>query len=101
MSTDVFTQLKQKLLACLLALSIPCLLAIDSMQARKYTKLEQEVVSLERKQKELVEQNKKLITSISILSSSDRIEKIAVENLGMRRAVSSEIIRIDVKDSKK
>ena len=52
MSTDVFMQLKQKLLACLLALSIPGLLAIDSMQARKYTKLEQEVISLEKKQKD-------------------------------------------------
>ena len=101
MNTDDLKQFKQKLIACTLALSIPALLAIDSMQARKYTKLEQEVASLERKQKDLVEQNKKLITSISILSSSDRIEKIAVETLGMRKAASSEIVRIEVKDGRK
>ena len=101
MSTDDFKQLKQKLLACSLALSIPLLLAVDSIQARRYTKLEQEVASLERKQKDLVEQNKKLITSISILSSSDRIEKIASEHFGMRKASSNEIVRIEVKDGKR
>ena len=101
MSTEELKLFKQKLIACGFAMSIPLLLAVDSMQARRYTKLEQGVTALERKQKDLVEQNKKLITSISILSSSERIEKIASEHFGMRKATSSEIVRIDVKDGKK
>ena len=49
-------------------------------------------------------ENKKLITDISLLSSSDRIEKIAEEDLGMRQAESKEIVRVGVpvtKENKK
>ena len=54
-----------------------------------------------KKQADLVEQNKKLITDISVLSSSDRIEKIATEELEMRPAESDEIVRVEMKGSKK
>lgn len=93
--------LKQKIMLCIIAVSIPGFLAIDSIQARKYAKLEHEVSNLERKQKNIVEQNKKLIADIGVLSSSIRIEKIASEKLNMRRAESDEIIRVRVKDGKK
>jgi cell division protein FtsL len=81
----------------LLALAIPGLLALDSIQGRRFTTLEREVTQLEKKQVELVESNRKLITGISVLSSSDRIEKIAEKELGMRKAESSEIVRIEMK----
>ena len=68
---------------CVCASAIPVLLVINSLQALKYKKLEREVSALERKQVELVEENKRLITNISLLSNSDRIEKIASEELGM------------------
>ena len=41
---------------------------------------------------ELVEENKKLISDISLLSSTDRIEKIATEELGMHKAETSDTI---------
>lgn len=86
---------------CLIALCIPALLAVDGIQSRRYTDLEHEVKDLEQKQADLVEENKKLITDISVLSSSDRIETIAQHELNMRPAETEEIVRVEMKGSKK
>ncbi|MBO4320651.1 MAG: cell division protein FtsL [Treponema sp.] len=86
---------------CLAAISIPAMLMIDAVQARKYSDLRKQVISLEEKQSELIEENKKLITDISLLSSADRIERLASEELGMRKAETDEIIRVEMKDTVK
>ena len=86
---------------CLAAISIPAMLMIDAVQARKYSDLRKQVISLEEKQAELIEENKKLITDISLLSSADRIERLASEELGMRKAETDEIIRVEMKDAVK
>jgi cell division protein FtsL len=91
----------KSILLCALALCIPALLVVDGLQARKYTNLEHEVTDLEKKQADLVEQNKKLITDISLLSSSDRIEKIAKNELDMRPAETDEIVRVEMAGNKK
>ena len=88
-------------LVCLAAISIPAMLMIDAVQARKYTDLRNQVIDLEEKQSELIEENKKLITDISLLSSADRIERLASEELGMRKAETDEIIRVEMKDTVK
>lgn len=85
---------------CLLALSIPGLLFLSGIQSSKYRTLKNEVEILEKKQETLIEENKKLITAISVLSSSDRIQKIAEEDLGMRQAESEEIVRVGVPNKK-
>lgn len=79
-------------------LSIPALFALDSMQSCRYSDLENAVKALEKEQNASIETNKKLIIDIGILSSSARIEKLAVEKLGMHKAASDEILRIDIKD---
>lgn len=81
---------------CLLAASIPLFLAVDGIQARRFSQLEGEIADLERKQADLVEENKNLITGISVLASADRIEEIASGELGMRPAESNEIIRVEM-----
>ena len=93
-------QVLKSILICIVALFIPGLLVLNGIQAQKYADLKKEVLSLERKQAELIEQNKKLITDISVLSSSDRIETIAEEELGMRKAESEEIVRVEMKEKK-
>ncbi len=93
-----FKRLPAFICVCLFALSVPGLLIVDGIHARKYTDLEKQVAELERKQRDLIEQNKKLITDISLLSSSDRIEEIAKDKLGMRQAESDEIVRVEMKD---
>ena len=88
-------------LVCFMALCIPALLALDGIQAQRYAELSHEVSNLEQKQADLVEQNKKLITDMSLLSSSDRIEKVAEGELNMRQAKTDEIVRVEMKGSKK
>lgn len=81
----------------LLTLSIPVFLVAATVQSKHYLKIEQDVAVLEKKQNKLIEENKEMVTNISLLSSSERIEKIATEQLGMRKADSSEIIRVSIK----
>lgn len=96
-NSDIF----RIVLACIAAVMIPGLLILNAVQAKKYTSLAKEVANLEKKQENLVEENKKLITEISILSSSDRIEELAEKELGMRKAESSEIVRVEMSGSSK
>lgn len=84
----------------LLALSIPGLLILNAVQSKKFKEQEDSVLELEEKQSEFVEQNKKLITEIGVLSSSDRIEKVAENELGMREAESNEIVRVEMRNKK-
>ena len=76
---------------------IPLLLALDAFQAHRYAKLKNELAKLEAKQVEIVEQNRKLISDIRLLSSSDRIEQIAENELGMHKAKSEDIVRVEIK----
>ena len=76
---------------------IPLLLALDAFQAHRYAKLKSEIARLEAKQVEVVEQNRKLISDISLLSSSDRIEQIAESESGMHKAKSEDIVRVEIK----
>ncbi len=93
-----FRYIMEGVIVCLVAVSIPCMLIFNAMQSRKYADLEKQVLDLEKKQQELVEENKKLITDISLLSGSDRIERIAERELDMRKAETDEIIRVEMKD---
>lgn len=94
-----FSKLAGVILVCFFALCIPALLIIDGVHARKYTDLERQVEELEKKQQQLIEENKKLITDISLLSSSERIEGLAKDELGMREAESEEIVRVEMSAS--
>ncbi|MDY2843540.1 MAG: cell division protein FtsL [Treponema sp.] len=86
-----------KLLAYVAAILIPALLILDAVQSKRYAKLQKELAELEAKQQELVENNKKLISDISMLSSSDRIENLAENELGMHKAKSEDIVRVEIK----
>ncbi|MGI5058106.1 cell division protein FtsL [Treponema pectinovorum] len=88
---------KTKVLAYLIAILIPLLLVLQAFQSYRYKKLMNEIRTLEKKQVELVDQNRKLISDISVLSSSDRIEKIAKDELGMHKAGTGDIVRVEIK----
>ena len=89
------------ILICIFALSIPVMLVLYALQAKKYTDLSKEVLELENKQEKLIEENKKLVSDISQLSSAERIEKIAVEELGMHKAEAEDIVRVEMTGEKK
>ena len=86
-----------KIFTIVCAILVPLLFALNAMQAARYMKIQNEVKALEQKQVELVEENKRLITDISLLSSGERIGKIAEEELGMRKAESEEIVRVEMR----
>lgn len=91
----------KKSLICLLVLSIPAMLCLYAVQAKKYTELTREVSELERNQEKLIEENKRLVNNISVLSSADRIEKIATEELGMHKAETEDIVRVEMTGEKR
>ena len=67
------------LLISIFALTIPLMLGLYAMQAKKYSDLSKEISELEAKQEKLIEENKKLVSDIRQLSSAERIEKIAID----------------------
>ena len=62
-----------------MALSIPLALGITAWQSARFSALKRDIERNNRLQLSLVEQNKRLITEISQLSSSYRIGKFARE----------------------
>ena len=88
-------------LAFILTISIPCLFFFTVKQSQVYNTLEREVNAYNNEQNRLIAENKRKISAISILSKPQRIEKIAVEELDMHKADSSQIIRIALDKEKK
>ena len=76
---------------------VPCALFVLGVQSQKYQNLRLKVSELENRQRELIEENRRLVADISQLSSSARIERRAVEELGMHHAAASEIVRVEMK----
>ena len=62
-----------KVFFCIFVLTIPLVLCLYAAQARRYTALTSEIRELEKKQEKLIEENKKLVSDIAVLSSADRI----------------------------
>ncbi|MFC2613916.1 MAG: cell division protein FtsL [Treponema sp.] len=89
------------LLAFILTVSIPCLFFLTVKQSQVYNTLEREVNAYNDEQNRLIAENKRKISAISILSKPQRIEKIAVEELDMHKADSSQIIRVSLDKEKK
>ena len=85
-------------IAVLLVLMIPFFLFFAVLQGMEYSSLEAEVRQLEKEQYEVIEMNRRFISGITVLSSPGRIEKLAIENLGMRKAEAGEIMRIEMKE---
>ena len=81
----------------LLTIAIPFVLFASVWQSSRYARLEAEVQRLEREQYEIIIGNKRLVSGISVLSTPERIEKVAVEDLKMRKARPNEIMRIELK----
>lgn len=96
-----FKEFMRKFLLSLFVLLIPFMLCVYGIQAKKYSDLTKEITELERSQEKLIEENKKLVNEISLLSSADRIEKIATEELGMHKADTEDIVRVEMTGEKR
>ena len=86
-------------LIILASVLIPLLFFFFFFQASRYSSLYKDIVRLEKKQEQLVEQNKKLISDISLVGNSSEIERKASEELNMHKAEKEDIIRIEMSSS--
>ena len=80
-------------------LSIPAFLALTAWQSSRYGDLERELIKLEKTQEEWVENNKRLIAGIAFLSSPDRIEHIARDELHLQKKRPEEVLQISIKEA--
>jgi cell division protein FtsL len=82
-----------------LVLTIPLFLGLATWQSSRYGDLEREIKKLEKTQEEWVENNKRLIAGIAFLSSPDRIEHIARDELGLQKKQPEEVLLISINSS--
>jgi cell division protein FtsL len=87
-----------KLTFYLMAFSIPLLLGLAAWQSARYGDLEREIRQLEKSQKEWIENNKRLIAGITVLSSPERIEHIARDELGMEKKQPEEVLQVFIEN---
>ena len=80
-------------------LSVPVFLALAAWQSSRYGDLERELKKLEKTQEEWVENNKRLIAGITFLSSPDRIEHIARNELHLQKKLPEEVLQISITDT--
>jgi cell division protein FtsL len=85
---------------CVLAASIPTLYFLYSMHSKKCNDLRREIARLEKEQEKLIEDNKRLVADISELAKPERIEQIAIEELGMHKAESEDVVRVEMSGEK-
>ncbi len=82
--------------ALILSLMIPAILFAMVWQSYRYSQLEREIARIEQQQYEIIDENRRLISGISVLSTPERISSVAVEDLGMRKVETKEILRISI-----
>lgn len=78
------------------ALAIPVVLCLQVRQVVRYDELNDNVKELEALQEEWLDKNKKVLANISLFRSPERIEILAVEELGLRAVNFEEIIRVEI-----
>jgi cell division protein FtsL len=86
----------KKILLYALVLSLPVVLGASVGQAVRYTQLAQEVQRLNHTQEDWISINRRLITEIAGLSSPERIEKVAKDDLGLHPVPPEDIMQIRV-----
>ena len=77
-------------------LSIPVFLGLVAWQSVRYTELNKNVRDLEAVQEGWVNNNKKLIAGIAVLSSSARIERIAIQDLRLSKIRPENVTQVRI-----
>ena len=79
-------------------LTIPLFLGIVAWQSVRYTELDRGVRRLEAAQEDWVENNKRLIAGIAVLSSSKRIEQVAVHDLKLLKIAPEYVLQVRIEE---
>jgi len=78
----------------LLVILVPVLLFANVAQAFRYGRLERRIEDLESEQRALIEENKRAILAISVLTSPRRVGDLAEDELGLERIAPESVVRL-------
>ena len=81
--------------------TIPIFLGIAAWQSVRYMKLDRDVRRLEAVQEDWVESNKKMIAGIAVLSSSSRVEQVAVHDLGLSKIRPEDVLQVRIEEEQR
>ncbi len=87
----------RKIILLILVATVPGLIFLTVRQVFNYNQVDKEVHSLIMDQRDLFEQNKRMVANLSILSSPGRIDDLA-ENILELEKISIERVRIKIED---
>jgi hypothetical protein len=82
----------------LTVLAFLTLFFLNTWQGYRCQTLEREVQVLEREQKEWLEKNKKVIAALAVLSSPERVVRLAVDRLGLKPLETEDVLEVVVGD---
>jgi cell division protein FtsL len=77
--------MKRAAIAILFVLLLGGLVFLGTWQGYRYGTLKRELQELEAEQRDWLEQNKKLVAALAVMGSPERIERIALKELGLKR----------------
>jgi len=78
------------------ALVLGGLLFLNTWQGYRFERLKRDVQQLEAEQRDWLEQNKKLVAAVAVLSSPERIQSIAEGELGLKKLERSALVTVVV-----
>ena len=81
-----------------IVISIPFFLGIAAWQSVRYTELDKKVRRLEAVQENWIENNRKLIAGIAVLSSASRIEQVAVNDLELSKMRPEDVLQVKIEE---
>jgi len=82
----------KKLFKILILLLFPFMLCLNVWQSFRYQQLQDELVSLQKQQLDLVERNKRALAAVAVYSSPSRVGELAEENSELRKAEPGDVI---------
>ena len=92
--------LRQYFLLYVVVFTIPLFLGLTVWQSAQYSNLERQTKYLEEDQEKLVEKNKRLIADIAVLTSSERVENIALNDLRLTKIEPENVLQVWIERSR-
>jgi cell division protein FtsL len=86
--------MKKAAIGISLALVLGGLLFLNTWQGYRFESLKRDVQAMEAEQRDWLEQNKKLVAAVAVLSSPERIQRIAEKDLALRKLERSELATV-------
>ena len=86
--------LRQFFLLYFIVFTVPLFLGMTAWQSARYSDLERQTRRLEADQEKWVEQNKRLIADIAVLTTFERVERVALNDLKLSKIQPENVLQI-------